>query len=454
MTINEMRNLVRNTRRLEYNDWEGMIHSPPLMHTVTNNSIMHNFILFDSWYYVSTNERTRLIGWGHYELIHLMKLGEKHFFVDCTFSCVPEPFTQLMIIMMYEQATDTYIPVFYVLMQSKLEVVYKLAINLCKTASDDLMQAKSITCDFEIGLINALQFHFEKTIIVGCLFHWKQSIRRKLGVLKIPVSVISSLVDSNGLLNILTEIPIPELAKGIAFIRHTFDEREFVEQFDNFWKYFVRTWVNTYEPKLWNVNGVTNPTSGKSLIVNRTNNPLERFNLKLGTSFSKFGTPRMADFVTTIKDISEQYYSEYNMIKNGHFVRTSNVHKEVTVHTIPSTYYSFKCEYSYESIIPAEGKGMIASHSYLVGTMHFDNDEHEKGYYVVTEIGFVKHKGKDVFVGYRKEVPCLEYPMKSDTLVEDYITVVEILKFMKNEEVVNKSHITISSGSSNKRRKM
>jgi hypothetical protein len=296
------------------------------------------------------------------------------------------------------------------------------------------MEAASITCDFEIGLINALQFHFRDSDIIGCEFHWKQAIRRKLLSFKIPADIISRLVDKNGLLNILTEIPVTEIGKGIAYIRATFDEGQYIQEFNNFWKYFTKTWMNTYDPKVWNVHRfiVTQKTTNKpsKILINRTNNPLERFNLTLGTSFSKFGHPRMPDFVTTIKLLSEKYYADYNLIQAKQLV--GNAHKPFTVHGVPDAYYAFVHNTGSDSSVSIGGQSMISNYSYLVDSIHFDTDTDEMGYYRVTELGYVVSNGKQVLVGYRQEVPCAEFPMKGSNLVEDYITVDEIMSFIRN----------------------
>lgn len=50
-----------------------------------------------------------IVGSGHPDLIHLMKYGACPMFVDCTFSCVPRGFKQLLIIMIYTAATGMYV---------------------------------------------------------------------------------------------------------------------------------------------------------------------------------------------------------------------------------------------------------------------------------------------------------------------------------------------------------
>jgi len=61
--------------------------------------------------------------------------------------------------------------------------------------------------------------------MIGCEFYWKQAIRRKLLELNVPRDKISLLVNEDGLLNLLTVIPIKDIeSKGIAYIRACFNE--------------------------------------------------------------------------------------------------------------------------------------------------------------------------------------------------------------------------------------
>jgi hypothetical protein len=54
------------------------------------------------------------------------------------------------------------------------------------------------------------------TSIIGCNFHWKQAIRRKLLSFKIPRDIISELMGAHGLINILPLVPATDIElKGI-----------------------------------------------------------------------------------------------------------------------------------------------------------------------------------------------------------------------------------------------
>ena len=47
-------------------------------------------------------------------------------------------------------------------------------------------EAKTVTVNFEQALIKTTSTQFGEGKLVGCLFHWKHAIRRKLLSLKIP----------------------------------------------------------------------------------------------------------------------------------------------------------------------------------------------------------------------------------------------------------------------------
>ncbi|KAG3002601.1 hypothetical protein PC120_g19644 [Phytophthora cactorum] len=57
------------------------------------------------------------------------------------------------------------------------------------------MTSGSISCDFESALINAVRDQFTETRVIGCLFHWKQAIRRKMVELRFPANQIVEVMD-------------------------------------------------------------------------------------------------------------------------------------------------------------------------------------------------------------------------------------------------------------------
>jgi hypothetical protein len=83
--------------------------------------------------------------------------------------------------------------------------------------------------DFEKGLINAAKYEVLTNSIVGCFFHFKQAIFRK--VRKFGLSIIDSKVMSNRI-NLLTLVPRHDLRGAIKFIRQ--QEMGNVEKFAAF----------------------------------------------------------------------------------------------------------------------------------------------------------------------------------------------------------------------------
>ncbi|POM72861.1 Hypothetical protein PHPALM_10362 [Phytophthora palmivora] len=67
-----------------------------------------------------------------------------------------------------------------------------------------------------------------------------------------------------------------------------------------FWVYFRKTWLETYKPHLWNVYGI------QRMLVNRTNNPLERYNRELNGAFLT-ARPNIPTFVGVIGDHASHY---------------------------------------------------------------------------------------------------------------------------------------------------
>lgn len=161
-----------------------------------------------------------MIIWGHPDLIHLMRHGPCPIFMDCTFKVVPREFSQLLVIMVYAAGTGMYVPVYYVLLQSKREAIYIRALEGCFNSSDKKMRATTFTSDFEIAIITAMSHQFPTATPVVCLFHWKQSIRRKAKEYELPSALITHLIGQNGVMNILTVIPIPRIrSKEIPWCR-------------------------------------------------------------------------------------------------------------------------------------------------------------------------------------------------------------------------------------------
>jgi hypothetical protein len=93
------------------------------------------------------------MGWGYPELIYELRQGPFNMFIDCTFKTVPRGFYQLFILMVYLPSYKSYVPIFYVLMQSKKRNDYKYVLSNLVFQTDWKLMPKTITFDFEVALL-------------------------------------------------------------------------------------------------------------------------------------------------------------------------------------------------------------------------------------------------------------------------------------------------------------
>lgn len=161
---------------------------------------------------------------------------------------MPCPFKQIVIVMAYDASLDVYVPVVYVLATAKCEKTSKYLLYWLQAAVNFQVKPRTVTCDFEKALINAVTGAFPMSVLVGCLFHWKQAIRRKLVDLRIPKEAICTAM-SPGIMDILTVIPVDEIVShGIPYVRSKIDERGHKKAWNTFWSYFSQTWMKNYGP--------------------------------------------------------------------------------------------------------------------------------------------------------------------------------------------------------------
>lgn len=163
--------LALEYRRSEHGSWESAIRSHPLA-SVSMEDPRLFLRLFKEVSLPKINKLSRMIGFGHPDLLFELRTGPYNLFLDCTFHCVPRGFTQLMIVMAYLSAYDRYVPMFHVLLQGKQQELYVHALYEYLASTGWAAQAcKTTTCDYEPGLINALKSQFPEGYngpFVGC----------------------------------------------------------------------------------------------------------------------------------------------------------------------------------------------------------------------------------------------------------------------------------------------
>ena len=177
--------------------------------------------------------------------------------MDATFKVVPDPFKQLFVTMAKDAATEMYLLIFHVLMTGKSTFLYKYALHSCLAVLGHDLVIASITCDFEKALMQAIKsrklFHCPihpiikflgvfgcGTVILECLFHWKQVAENEVRHLMRP-----------GVLDILTVIPHNEICTiGFEFIRQKLHQPgdDGNGKLELFFRYFRATWMTTFFP--------------------------------------------------------------------------------------------------------------------------------------------------------------------------------------------------------------
>ena len=125
----------------------------------------------------------RIVGFENPYLFYYLTNAQS-LYIDATFTVVPNPFYQCLVVMIFEETLQIYIPILYILMTNKSKKMYRNALEWVFKLSGRRINPKTVTCDFKQALMNAVAGIFLFSKIIGCFFHWKQAICRKLASLK------------------------------------------------------------------------------------------------------------------------------------------------------------------------------------------------------------------------------------------------------------------------------
>lgn len=105
----------------------------------------------------------------------------QYIYLDGTF-VHPNYFKQLLIVLIYDKATQKRYPMMYILLNSKFLQAYLIALNSLKNIITKYGSVKlnlnSITVDYEEGLITAIDTIFPHVKIIRCYFHYMHNIEK------------------------------------------------------------------------------------------------------------------------------------------------------------------------------------------------------------------------------------------------------------------------------------
>jgi len=85
-----------------------------------------------------------------------------------------------MVLLVYNEETDLYIPACFVLCSSKNKDIYlKIFRDILNNILQRSYNIRRMTVDFETAQIEAIQETFPEIELIGCRFHFKQALIRK-----------------------------------------------------------------------------------------------------------------------------------------------------------------------------------------------------------------------------------------------------------------------------------
>jgi len=170
----------------------------------------------------------------------------------------------------------------YFLCSCKLELLYSRILNDIDSILGSKWSPKAVVVDFEKSLINSIRNHFSSTVVIGCFFHFKQAIFRKIVKLGLKNELSQWYLVLKSISALTFEHP-NNLLNSISQMKNSFGD-----EWNSFFTYFENTWIKSYPPDLWNVQMLKNSLNESHLIC-RTNNALERYNRKLNENLVSHG---------------------------------------------------------------------------------------------------------------------------------------------------------------------
>jgi hypothetical protein len=134
--------------------------------------------------------------------------------------------------MCFDAGTNLYIPCAYALLTGKNEYLYCALLRELVVLLDYKWMSKIVVVDFEKALVNAVKYEFSESRIIGCYFHFKQALSKKMTKYVSDADEVRKCLDA---VNVLTLVPHNELALGIAYVQNTASLGS--QLWIRFWKY-------------------------------------------------------------------------------------------------------------------------------------------------------------------------------------------------------------------------
>ena len=173
-------------------------------------------------------------------------------FMDGTFSTVPDQFSQLYVVFGAGGVhSEKIYPAAFMLLPDKSSATYQHALHVLATETNHT--PLSISIDFEMAVIKASSIVFPNAVVKGCVFHWKKSLFANVGFKGcLPLfhenenfQVILDLIYA------LCMVPPTDVVLAWEEVIEPFAEEHLAddENVDSFLSYVERTYIGKLNPR-------------------------------------------------------------------------------------------------------------------------------------------------------------------------------------------------------------
>ncbi|KAF0990124.1 hypothetical protein HZS_5479 [Henneguya salminicola] len=202
--------------------------------------------------------------WSLDEGLAILRMGSE-LFIDATFFVTPHPFVKFLIVRSFDLSTNLFVHCIWALMSRRNEYLYCELLHPIIVQLKYVWSPKSVLIEFKKALLNSVKYQFHKSKIIGCYFHMRQAIFRRIKKDGIPDDKAQIALN---MLRALPSIEDDQINENLQEIQNFKGLTH--QNWPQFLEYFSRIWQEKYPPSLWKNERQTEN------INSRTNNCLER----------------------------------------------------------------------------------------------------------------------------------------------------------------------------------
>ncbi|KAL4499091.1 hypothetical protein ABPG72_016993 [Tetrahymena utriculariae] len=254
---------------------------------------------------------------SQFQLRLLANQEDKQYFIDGFRKC-PNGWHQLLTIVIKDEQSKLFIPVYHILITGQSEELYRQAMKDCKSIvkqqTNQDLQVRTIICDFEKALVNAIKASFPDSDIFGCFFHLSQCLWRKcqkIGLRQRQYMKKTFLLITRLLL--LSFQPLIKMKECFLAIQNMYKDEDqlliqLLEYYDNYWlkEQNCKLEMINYERKLCDLK-----------FFQRSNNCIEAFHSVLSKKLYQSHQPPLLNFLEALTQIEFEKASDFANFNYG-----------------------------------------------------------------------------------------------------------------------------------------